>query len=61
MRASAFEYSAALDKIEMSYKCSFAEIKNVLEEISKMLFRMISNPTKNKGNNITNFPKKKLG
>jgi four helix bundle protein len=42
-RASVFECSAALDKIEISHKCSFVEIKSLLDEISRMLFKMISN------------------
>jgi four helix bundle protein len=59
-RGSVFECSAALDKIEISHNCSFIEIKSVLEEISKMLFRMISNLTKNvKGNGIKSIPKQK--
>src|SRR6188768_2604245 len=37
-RGSAFECSAALDKIEGVQKHEFTEIKNLLEEISKMLF-----------------------
>ena len=59
-RGSVFECSAALDKIEVSHKCGFVEIKSVLEEISKMLFRMISNLTKNvMGNGIKSIPKQK--
>ena len=42
-RGSAFECSAALDKIEAVQKHDFTEIKNLLEEISKMLYKMISN------------------
>ena len=42
-RGSAFECSAALDKIENSQKKNFADIKSSLEETSKMLFKMISN------------------
>ncbi len=42
-RGSAFECSAALDKIENSQKKNFSDIKSSLEEISKMLFKMISN------------------
>jgi len=42
-RGSAFECSAALDSIEVSIKQSFPEIKFILEEISKILFKMISN------------------
>jgi hypothetical protein len=42
-RASVFECSAALDKIEISHTFTFDEIKSALEEISKMLYKMISN------------------
>jgi four helix bundle protein len=42
-RGSAFECSAALDSIEVSLKQSFPEIKFLLEEVSKILFKMISN------------------
>ncbi len=59
-RAFVFESSAALDKVEVAHKCSFVEIKNVLEAISNMLFRMISNLTKSaKGNGISALPKQK--
>lgn len=42
-RGSAFECASALDLIEDSDKKDFLYIKNLLEEISKMLFKMITN------------------
>src|SRR5689334_21081619 len=45
-RGSAFECIAVLDIVSNSKKLHFVEIKNLLEEISKMLFKMISNLTK---------------
>ena len=41
-RGSAFECSAVLDIIFCSTKNKFQEIENGLEEISKMIFKMIS-------------------
>jgi four helix bundle protein len=41
-RGSAFECSAALDIIEASGGGEFNEVKGLIEEISKILFKMIS-------------------
>ena len=42
-RGSAFECASVLDLIEDSDKKDFLYIKNLFEEISKMLFKMITN------------------
>ena len=42
-RGSAFECSAILDVIYCTSKNKFFEIESLLEEISKMLYKMISN------------------
>ena len=41
-RGSAFEYVAILDIIGFSTKQNFSQIENLLEEISKILYKMIS-------------------
>lgn len=41
-RGSAFECVAVLDIISMSTKQTFSELENTLEEISKILYKMIS-------------------
>ena len=41
-RGSAFECSAGLDSIETSGGENFEEIKSLLEEVSKILYKMIS-------------------
>ena len=42
-RGSAFECTAILDLIQASHGKSFLEIDGVLAEVSKMLYKMISN------------------
>ncbi len=45
-RGSAFECSSALDAVAIKFKIKFPEIESELEEISKMLYKMISNLNK---------------
>ncbi|TAH40727.1 MAG: four helix bundle protein [Bacteroidetes bacterium] len=41
-RGSAFECIAVLDIISLSTKKIFSELENILEEVSKILYKMIS-------------------